>query len=528
MIAPLTPLDFLARSALVYPEAIAVVDGDRRFTYAEFQERVQRLASALESLGVGPGDRVAVLAPNGAMALEAHFGPMSIGAILVMLNTRLQSQELAWMLHHSGARVLLVDPQLRPLAESAPVEHLIDDYEGLLRGASGTRERAIAARVRVSDPAPGRGLPAAQLDENACIAINYTSGTTGFPKGVMYTHRGAWVNAIGEIAEHGLNHRSVYLWTLPMFHCNGWCFSWAVTAAGARHVCLPRPEPREMVRLIEAEGVTHLCGAPVVVASLAQFCASHGIRFSHPLRIVTAGAPPPPAVIRAAEETGAGISHVYGLTETYGPHTICAWKPAWDQLPSGERAQIRARQGVAYLVAGTDLRVVDHHMCEVPADGETMGEVLMRGNNVMLGYYDNPKATEEAFAGGWFHSGDLAVRHPDGYIEVRDRMKDIVISGGENISSIELEKVLADHPAVAEVAIVAAPDATWGEVPKAYVALKPGLSASADELIAWCRQRLAHFKCPRHVEFGALPRTATGKIRKNELRARARETGAEI
>ena len=433
MISPLTPLDFLSRSALVYPEVTAVVDGDRRFTYAEFQGRVHRLSAALEDLGVGPGDRVAVLAPNGAMALEAHFGPMRIGAILVMLNTRLGSEELTWILHHCGAKVLLVDPQLRPLVERAPVEHIIDDYEGLLSGAS--------SRPAVAAPET--------LDENACIAINYTSGTTGFPKGVMYTHRGAWVNALGELTEHGLNQRSVYLWTLPMFHCNGWCFTWAVTAAGARHVCLPRPEPREMVRLIEGEGVTHLCGAPVVVASLAQFCEAGGIRFSHPLRIVTAGAPPPPAVIRAADETGADLAHCYGLTETYGPHTICAWKPAWDQRPSGERAQIKARQGVAYLVAGTDLRVVDHEMREVPADGQTMGEVLMRGNNVMLGYYDNPKATEDAFTGGWFHSGDLAVVHPDGYIEIRDRMKDIVISGGENISSIEVEKVLADHPAVA-------------------------------------------------------------------------------
>jgi fatty-acyl-CoA synthase len=509
MISPLTPLDFLARSALVYPEATAVVDGDRRFTYTEFQERVDRLTAALQNLGVGPGDRVAVLALNGAMALEAHFGPVRIGAILVMLNTRLQSRELDWILRHCGAKVLLVEPALRAVVESAPVERIIDDYEGLLGGAAGG-----AARPRTTP-----------LDENACISINYTSGTTGFPKGVMYTHRGAWVNAIGEITEHGLNHRSVYLWTLPMFHCNGWCFPWAVTAAGARHVCLPRPEPAEIVRLIEAEGVTHLCGAPVVVASLAQYCAAAGIRFSHPVRIVTAGAPPPPAVIRAAEETGAEITHVYGLTETYGPHTICAWKPAWDERPPGERAQIKARQGVAYLVAGTDLRVVDHYMNDVPADGQTMGEVLMRGNNVMLGYYDNPKATEEAFAGGWFHSGDLAVMHTDGYIELRDRMKDIVISGGENISSIEVEKVLADHPAVAEVAIVAAPDPKWGEVPKAYVGLKPGTSATAEELIAWCRERLAHFKCPRHVEFGALPRTATGKIRKNELRARMRETG---
>lgn len=508
MMAPLTPLDFLARSASVYRDLTAVADGDRRFTYAEFQERVHRLASALCELGLGPGDRVAVLAPNGVMALEAHFGPMLLGSILVMLNTRLASAELSGILSHCGAKVLLVDPQLRPLVASAAVEHIIDDYEGLLSGAGRGRTQWVPR------PSP--------TDENACITINYTSGTTGVPKGVMYTHRGAWVNAIGEIAEHGLNQRSVYLWTLPMFHCNGWCFPWAVTAAGARHVCLRQPDPRDSLRLIEAEGVTHLCGAPVVVSALAQLCAAEGVRFSNGLRIVTAGAPPPPAVIRAAEETGAEVSHVYGLTETYGPHTVCAWKPAWNNLPSAERAQIKARQGVAYLVAGTDLRVADGRMNDVPADGQTMGEVLMRGNNVMLGYYDNPKATQEAFAGGWFHSGDLAVVHPDGYIELRDRKKDIVISGGENISSIEVEKVLADHPAVAEAAIVAAPDPKWGETPKAFVGLKPGHSATAEELIAWCRERLAHFKCPKHVEFGPLPRTATGKIRKNELRARAR------
>jgi fatty-acyl-CoA synthase len=287
-----------------------------------------------------------------------------------------------------------------------------------------------------------------------------------------------------------------------------------------------RPDPAEALRLIEAEGVTHLCGAPVVVASLAQHCAAQGVRLSRPLKIVTAGAPPSPAVIRAAEEIGAEIAHAYGLTETYGPHTICAWKPEWDSLPGPERAQIRARQGVPYLVAGTDLRVVDSQMRDIPADSETMGEVLMRGNNVMLGYYDNSKATAEAFEGGWFHSGDLAVVHSDGYIEIRDRKKDIVISGGENISSIEVEKALADHPAVAEVAVVAAPDEKWGEVPKAYVGLKPGAAATADELIAWCRSRMAHFKAPKHVEFGALPRTATGKVRKNELRARAREMQA--
>uniref|UniRef100_Q01Q02 AMP-dependent synthetase and ligase n=1 Tax=Solibacter usitatus (strain Ellin6076) TaxID=234267 RepID=Q01Q02_SOLUE len=504
MIAPLTPLDFLARSASTWRDRIAVVDGDRRFTYSGFAARVQGQAAALLALGVQPGDRVAVLAPNGAMALESHFAPMSIGAVLVMLNTRLAAGELAWILNHCGAKVLLVDPQLAPLVADAAVPHIIQDYEAFLSAA------------------PPHYTPVPVTDENACIAINYTSGTTGFPKGVMYTHRGAWVNALGEITEHGLTQRSVYLWTLPMFHCNGWCFPWAVTAAGGRHICIRQPDPCEMVALIQAQGVTHLCGAPVVVSSLAQYCAANQVKFERPLRIVTAGAPPPPAVIRAAEETGAEICHAYGLTETYGPHTICSWNPEWDERPAPERALLKARQGVAYTVAGTDLRVVDFQMHDVPPDGETMGEVLMRGNNVMLGYYANPKATEDAFQGGWFHSGDLAVVHPDGYIELRDRMKDIVISGGENISSIEVEKTLADHPAVAEVAIVAVPDEKWGEVPKAYVGLKPGCSATAEELIAWCRDRMAHFKAPKLVEFGPLPRTATGKIRKNQLRAQAK------
>ena len=507
MISPLTPLDFLARTAAVFPDVTAVVEGERRFTYAQFQERVFRLSAALQAIGVAPGDRVAVLAPNSAAALEAHFAPMLIGAVLVMLNTRLAAAELGWILNHCGAKVLLIDPELRHLVESAAGIRIVSDYEAFLSGAG--------ARPRLAEVE----------DENACVAINYTSGTTGFPKGVMYTHRGAWVNAVGEILEHQLDQRSVYLWTLPMFHCNGWCFPWAVTAAGGRHVCLRRPDPAEALRLIEAEGVTHLCGAPVVVASLAQFCASRGVRFTRRLKIVTAGAPPAPAVIRAAEDAGAEIAHAYGLTETYGPHTICAWNPAWDLLPIAERAQIKARQGVPYLVAGTDLRVVDEHMCDVPADGATMGEVLMRGNNVMLGYYANPPATAEAFTGGWFHSGDLAVVHQDGYIELRDRKKDIVISGGENISSIEVEKVLSDHPAVAEAAIVAAPDERWGEAPLAFVALKPGAAATAEELMAWCRERLAHFKCPKRVEFGALPRTATGKVRKNELRARVRASG---
>jgi fatty-acyl-CoA synthase len=508
MKSALTPLDFLARSAWVYRDAIAVVDGPRRFTYAEFNERAHRQANALRGLGVQPGERVAVLAPNTIAALEVHFGVLLAEAVLVMLNTRLQTAELAWILNHCEARVVIADPQLAPLLERARdelphVAHLISDYESFL--AQGGAAAPSALHVP---------------DEDSLIAINYTSGTTGFPKGVMFTHRGAYMNALGEMMEHGLNNRSVYLWTLPLFHCNGWCFTWAVTAAGARHVCLRQVDPVAIVELIRAEGVTHLCGAPVVVSTLTEHCAAHGIRFENGLKIVTAGAPPSPAVIRAAEEMGAQLAHAYGLTETYGPHTVCAWNPEWDALPAAERAQIRARQGVPYLVAGTGLRVIDEQMRDVPADGAIMGEVAMRGNNVMLGYYKNPEATEEAFRGGWFHSGDLAVMHPDGYIELRDRKKDIVISGGENISSIEVEKVLYEHPAVLEAAVVAVPDEKWGEVPKAYIGLKPGQSASAAELIEFCRARLAHFKCPKHVEFMALPRTATGKIRKNELRSR--------
>ena len=499
MVSPLTPLDFLARSAHVYPDRIAAVDGDRRISYAEFNRRIHRLASALRRRGIAPGDRVAVLAPNSMAALEAHFGVMLAGAVLVMLNIRLQKRELEWILHHCGAKLLIVDPQC--LGEGNWAVDTVSDYEALLGGG----EFPFAA-----DPV---------ADENGMIAINYTSGTTGFPKGVMYTHRGAYLNALGEIIEYGLSAASVYLWTLPLFHCNGWCFGWAVTAAGGRHVCLRQFDPAVALELIQREGVTHLCGAPVVVSTLTQYCAANGIRFDRGLRIVTAGAPPPPAVIRAAEEIGAEIGHAYGLTETYGPHTICAWHPEWNALPAAERAQLKARQGVAYLVAGTDLRVADRQGHDVPRDATAMGEVLMRGNNVMLGYYNNPEATAQAFEGGWFHSGDLAVVHPDGYIELRDRAKDIVISGGENISSIEVEKVLAEHPAVLEAAIVAAPDEKWGEVPKAFVGLKPGQTATAEELIAFCRERLAHFKCPKYVEFGPLPRTATGKIRKNQLRS---------
>ncbi|MEZ5356141.1 MAG: long-chain-fatty-acid--CoA ligase [Bryobacteraceae bacterium] len=508
MISPLTPLSFLARSAMVYPNKIAVVDGERRYSYTEFNERVHRLGAALRSAGVEKGDRVAVLAQNSPAALEPHYGVPLIGAVLVMLNYRLNGAELAWMLDHCEAKVLITQPEFLPMIEPelhrlGHLQLMTDDYESLLaRGA----------------------LPLADIpepEENDVISINYTSGTTGFPKGVMHTHRGAYLNALGEVMEMNIREDSSYLWTVPMFHCNGWCFTWAVTAAGARHICLPRVDPERIVECIEKEGVTHMGGAPVVVNTLANYCSTRGITFPRKVRITTAGAPPSPAVIRGALEMGAEVEHVYGLTETYGPHTICAWRSEWNELSIPDHARKKARQGVPYAVNGTELRVVDDSMNDVPRDGQTMGEIIMRGNNVMAGYFKNPKATEEAFRGGWFHSGDIAVWHADGYVEIRDRSKDIIISGGENISSVEVERTLWDHPAVLEAAVVAFPDERWGEVPKAHVTLKEGAEATAAELIEFCRSRLAHFKCPKHIEFGLLPKTATGKIRKNELRAAA-------
>jgi fatty-acyl-CoA synthase len=508
MISVLTPLEFLARSGSVYRDYVAVVDEELRLNYAQLQSRVHRLASALAREGINPGDRVAVLCRNRLAALECHFGVPLAGAVLVMLNTRLQSAEIATILNHSGARLLLGEAHLlsslepvRP--ELKALERIVHDYESFLE---------------TGDPSFQGVAP----EENGVISINYTSGTTGSPKGVMYTHRGAYMNALGEVIEHGLSHSSIYLWTVPMFHCNGWCFPWAVTAVGARHICLPDFDPKRAVELIQREGVTHLCGAPTVLLMLTEYCRKQDIRFGKRLKIVTAGAPPSPAVIRAVEEMEAEVNHVYGLTETYGPHTVCAWQKEWETLPLAERATLRARQGVGYVIAGTSLRVVDADMNDVPADGNTLGEVVMRGNNVMAGYFHDPEATAEAFAGGWFHSGDLAVMHPNGYIELRDRSKDIIISGGENISSVEVEKLLCDHPAVLEAAVVGVADPKWGEVPLAYITLRGGFSATEKEIIDFCRSRLAHFKCPKYIQFRNLPKTSTGKIRKNVLRAEAR------
>ncbi len=516
---PLTPLSFLSRSAYVFPEKTAVVYNERRYTYRQLQQRVHQCAQALQAVGVRRGDRVAFLCPNIPPMLEAHYSVPLAGGILVAINTRLSSAEIAYILQHSGAKVLCVDtelaPLVRPIRDQLPqletIVNIVDgDYGPGLDGPDYETFLTRGTPTLVSKPVE---------EENEPISINYTSGTTGNPKGVMYTHRSAYLNALGEMLEMGVNSRSTYLWTLPMFHCNGWCFTWGVTAVGATHVCLRRVDPPEVFRLIEVERVSHMCGAPTVLISLTSHPRAQTAVFPRKLHVVTAGAPPSPTVIANMEALGAEIFHVYGLTETYGPHSICAWHAEWDDLPPDERAAKKARQGVPYIVA-EEMRVVDEQMHDIPADSQTLGEVIMRGNNVMLGYYNQPEATDEAFRGGWFHSGDLAVMHPDGYAELRDRKKDIIISGGENISTIEVENTIYRHPAVQEVAVIAVPDERWGEVPKAFVVPKHGMHPTEADIIAFCRQHMAHFKCPKAVVFGDLPKTSTGKIKKFELRER--------
>ena len=512
----LTPLQFLARSSSVYRDKTAIIHGAVATTYGEFGQRVNRLASALRAHGLVRGDRVAFLCPNIPPMLEAHFGVPLAGGILVAINTRLAPNEVAYILNHSGAKFLFVDSELaatvRPVLDRLTtvktIVNILDAPVG--EPLSGPDYESFLAEA-FSEP-----LPFPMEDEEATISINYTSGTTGMPKGVMYSHRGAYLNALGEAIETGLSSETVYLWTLPMFHCNGWCFTWAVTAVGGTHVCLRKVDPAAAWSLVDRHRVTHLNGSPVVLISLLNH-ASRPQKLSRPITVTTAGAPPSPTLIGQMEALGAKIIHVYGLTETYGPHTICAPQADWASLPADERSRLKARQGVAYTIAD-QVRVVDENMLDVPADGETLGEVLMRGNNVMTGYYDDPEATRKAFKGGWFHSGDLAVMHADGYIELRDRRKDIIISGGENISSIEVEQVLYRHPAVLEVAVVGVPHAKWGETPKAFVTLKDGMQASDQELIDFCRAQIAHFKCPTAIEFTALPKTSTGKVQKYVLR----------
>jgi fatty-acyl-CoA synthase len=501
----LSPVSFLRRSAFVYPEKVAVVHGERRYTYREFERRVNRLASALARAGVEPGERVAFLAPNIPALLEAHYGVPAAGGVLVAINTRLGRDEVGYILEHSGARIVFVDRELVGLVEGASVPSIrIDDtgaqddpYEGFL--STGSAELFE--------------LPVA--DEEQTISINYTSGTTGRPKGVMYTYRGAYLNALMEALESHVRPESVQLWIVPMFHCNGWCFTWAVTAMGARHVCLRKPDPGAIWELLDREGITHYNAAPTVHLGVVNHPAAH--RLERGVTATIGGAPPSPTLLAKMDALNFTAVHVYGSTETYAPYTVCERQEAWSGLSDEERARLLGRQGVHNIVSDP-IRVVDGDMHDVAPDGETMGEVVMRGNNVMKGYFEATEATDRAFEGGWFHSGDVGVMHPDGYMELRDRKKDIIISGGENISTIEVENTICRHPAVLECAVVAIPDDKWGERPKAFVALAAGKETTATEIVDFCRQHLAHFKAPAAVEFGELPKTSTGKVQKYILR----------
>ena len=517
-ISKLTPLTFLERSAVVFADKTAVRYGDRQWSYAELRRRAHRLAGALRNAGVQPGDRVACLLPNTPPLLEAHFGVPLAGAVLVAVNTRLKGAEIAYILDHSEAKILIVDSELASvispfvaqlgstkkfvIVRDTQPESLLqgEDYEEFL---SRGREEFEDFRLH---------------EENDVISVNYTSGTTGRPKGVMYTHRGAYLNALGVSEMLEIQDSSNYLWIVPMFHCNGWCFTWGATAMGATHVCLRKPEPEKMLQAIGKHRVTNFCCAPTILSSLLHHPSAENFRLQNPLRVALGGAPPSPALIREAGKFGIDVLHLYGLTETYGPFTFCEWRQEWDEKELADRARMKSLQGVPHVLAGTSMRVVDEQMQDVPADGQVLGEVVMRGNILMKGYFKDPGATETAFRGGWFHSGDLAVMHPSGYIEIRDRKKDVIISGGENISTQEVEKTVCEHPDVLEAAVVAVPDEKWGEVPKAFVTLKPKRQASAKDIVDFCRQRLAHFKCPKDVVFGPLPKTSTGKIKKFEIR----------
>ena len=521
---PLTPTGFLLRSAAVYPNRLAVAYNERRYSWRQALERCRRLAGALAASGIGRGDTVALMAPNIPEAFEAHFGVPMAGAVLNALNIRLDPETIAFILRHGEAKLLLTDTEFSPAIKEAlarldakPIVIDIADAQG--PGGERLGELNYEAFLASGDPEFAEVAP---TDEWDAIALNYTSGTTGNPKGVVYHHRGAYLNALGNVLVWGMRQHPVYLWTLPMFHCNGWCFPWTITAMAGTHVCLRRVEAAAIYQAIAGEQITHLCGAPVVMNLLLNAPPTERQPLGRRIEMMTAGAAPPAAVIEGMEDLGFHITHVYGLTEVYGPAVVCAWHEEWDELPAAERARLKARQGVTYPVLDGLMVADPETLAPVPSDGTTMGEVLMRGNIVMKGYLKNPRATEEAFAGGWFHSGDLGVTHPDGYIELKDRSKDIIISGGENISTIEVEDVLYRHPCVLEAAVVARPDPMWGETPCAFVTLKPEDTATADDIIAFCREHIAHFKAPRAVIFGPLPKTSTGKIQKFLLRERAK------
>ncbi len=522
---PLTPVSFLEHSALIYPHKIAVRHGRLAYTYSEFEARSRRLASALARRGIARGDTVAVMAPNVPALLEAHYAVPALGAVLNALNVRLDAPAIAFCLQHGQAKVLIADAEFAPVIKSAvallgrPILIVdIDDPEG----PAGERLGEVRYDDLLAEGDPAFAWPGV-ADEWEALALLYTSGTTGDPKGVVYHHRGAYLNALGNALAFRLSPDSVYLWTLPMFHCSGWTYTWAVTAAGGTHVCLRRVDPALIFAAIRDHRVTHLCGAPIVLNLLVHAPEDAKLRFDHVVDVATGGAAPPSAVIEAMEAMGFRVTHLYGLTESYGPATLCAWQEEWRGLSLTERAQKMARQGVP-MPTLAQMQVGDPDTAApVPRDGATLGEVMLRGNTIMKGYLHNDTATAAAFAHGWYHSGDLAVWHADNYIEIKDRSKDIIISGGENISSLEVEECLYRHPHVMEAAVVARPDVKWGETPCAFVALKPGAPAvDADEIIGWCRERIARFKAPKTVVFGPLPKTATGKIQKYVLRERAR------
>ncbi|KPP99424.1 acyl-CoA synthetase [Marinobacter sp. HL-58] len=525
--ATLSPLDFLERTASVYPEYPAVIHGDIRRNWRETYERCRRLASALAAKGVGKGDTVAAMMPNIPEMLECHFGVPMLGGVLNALNTRLDAEAVAFMLEHGEAKVLIADREFGHVINKAMglldnPPQLIDVNDPEFAG-DGTQisDLDYEAFLASGDPEFDWQMPA---DEWDAISLCYTSGTTGNPKGVVYHHRGAYENAMGNQAVWSMGMHPVYLWTLPMFHCNGWCFPWTITAFAGTHVCLRKVDPEKILQLISEHKVSHMCGAPIVLNTLLGASEASKSSFSHTVQAMTAGAAPPAKVIEAIEEMGFQVTHVYGLTEVYGPVTVCAWKLEWDDLPVEERARIKARQGVRYhTLAG--MMVGDPETMEaVPKDGKTIGEIFLRGNTVMKGYLKNPKATAEALRGGWFHTGDLAVWHPDGYAEIKDRLKDIIISGGENISTIEVEDVLYRHPDILEAAVVARPDEKWGETPCAFVTLKPEAGdVSEDDIIAFCRERMAGYKIPKTIVFSELPKTNTGKIQKFVLRDDAKK-----
>ena len=529
--APISPLSFIERTAEVYPKRLAIVHGDWRQDWATTYRRCRQLASALTQAGIGKNDTVAVMLPNTPPMVEAHFGIAMAGAVLNALNTRLDPETVAFMLDHGEAKVVIVDPEFSGVMKKALALRqstrplLVIDVEDALYTGPTDKLGSVTyeAFVATGDADFAWSLPANEWD---AIALNYTSGTTGNPKGVVYHHRGAATNAISNILEWDMPKHAAYMWTLPMFHCNGWCFPWTVAARAGVNVCLRKVDAQAMFDAMRDHGVTHYCGAPIVHSLLVNAPAAMKVGVPAGIKAMVAGAAPPASMIEGMEQMGFDLTHVYGLTEVYGPATVCPKHPEWDALDIGERARLNARQGVRYHLQ-RDVRVLNPETLQpVPQDGETMGEIMFKGNIAMKGYLKNPKATQEAFAGGWFHSGDLAVQYPDGYFKIKDRSKDIIISGGENISSIEVEDVLYRHPAVLAAAVVAKPDARWGETPCAFVELKADAQVTTDEIVAHCKQHLAGFKVPRAVVFGELPKTSTGKIQKFELRKLAGSVAA--